>query len=163
MHRLKLLNHNNLLDYIGNTVVQRLFEKCSEDMKTIMLKAVAPHLAAMGVHKNGTWAAQKIIDSLKLPNQIQIVCTHIQPYIPPLLLDQFGNYVVQCCLRLEGDNQFIINAMVEKFVHIAQGRFGARAIRGILEGTLITPSQQVKIKQAFTSFYKFNQPSYCTN
>ncbi|KAI9269993.1 armadillo-type protein [Helicostylum pulchrum] len=135
-------------DYIGNTVVQRLFEKCSEDMKTIMLKSVAPHLAAMGVHKNGTWAAQKIIDSLKLPQQIQIVCAHIQPFIPPLLLDQFGNYVVQCCLRMSGDSQFIMNAMVEKFVHIAQGRFGARAMRGILEGTLITPTQQTFIAAA---------------
>lgn len=112
-------------------------------MKTKMLISVAPHLAAMGVHKNGTWAAQKIIDSLKLPNQIQIAFTHIQPFIPPLLLDQFGNYVVQCCLRLNGDSQFIMNAMVEKFVNIAQGRFGARAMRGILEGTLITRSQQV--------------------
>lgn len=109
-----------------------------------MLKVVAPHLAAMGVHKNGTWAAQKIIDSLKLPNQIQIVCSHIQPFIPPLLLDQFGNYVVQCCLRMHGDTQFIMNAIVDRFVHIAQGRFGARAMRGILEGTLITPAQQVR-------------------
>lgn len=108
-----------------------------------MLQAVAPHLAAMGVHKNGTWAAQKIIDSLNTQKQIQIVCVHIQPFIPPLLLDQYGNYVVQCCLRLDGDTQFIMNAMVEKFLHIAQGRFGARAMRGILEGSLITSSQQV--------------------
>ncbi|GAN10525.1 hypothetical protein MAM1_0366d10067 [Mucor ambiguus] len=135
-------------DYIGNTVAQRLFEKCSEDVKTIMLQAVAPHLAAMGVHKNGTWAAQKIIDSLNTQKQIQIVCAHIQPFIPPLLLDQYGNYVVQCCLRLNGDTQFIMNAMVEKFLHIAQGRFGARAMRGILEGSLITSSQQIFIAAA---------------
>lgn len=38
-----------------------------------------------------------------------------------------------------------MNAMVEKFLHIAQGRFGARAMRGILEGSLITSSQQVGI------------------
>ncbi|KAL7311593.1 hypothetical protein PS15m_009332 [Mucor circinelloides] len=135
-------------DYIGNTVAQRLFEKCSDDVKTIMLQAVAPHLAAMGVHKNGTWAAQKIIDSLNTQKQIQIVCVHIQPFIPPLLLDQYGNYVVQCCLRLDGDTQFIMNAMVEKFLHIAQGRFGARAMRGILEGSLITSSQQIFIAAA---------------
>ncbi|KAK4512353.1 glutamine--fructose-6-phosphate transaminase (isomerizing) [Mucor velutinosus] len=135
-------------DYIGNTVAQRLFEKCSEDVKTLMLQAVAPHLAAMGVHKNGTWAAQKIIDSLNTQKQIQIVCAHIQPFIPPLLLDQYGNYVVQCCLRLDGDTQFIMNAMVEKFLHIAQGRFGARAMRGILEGSLITSSQQIFIAAA---------------
>ncbi|KAI8639726.1 armadillo-type protein [Parasitella parasitica] len=135
-------------DYIGNTVAQRLFEKCSENVKTDMLQIIAPHLAAMGVHKNGTWAAQKIIDSLNTKKQIQIVCVHIQPFIPPLLLDQYGNYVVQCCLRLDGDTQFIMNAMVEKSLHIAQGRFGARAMRGILEGSLITSSQQIFIAAA---------------
>lgn len=58
------------LDYIGNTVVQRFFEKCSDEVKTAMLKSVAPHLAALGVHKNGTWAAQKIIDSVSTPEQV---------------------------------------------------------------------------------------------
>ncbi|KAI8081953.1 armadillo-type protein [Gilbertella persicaria] len=135
-------------DYIGNTVVQRLFEKCSENLKTIMLETIAPHLAALGVHKNGTWAAQKIIDSLTTPKQFQMVFSHIQPYVPPLLLDQFGNYVVQCCLRLEGDTQFIVNAMVEKCFHIAQGRFGARAIRGILEGDLMNPFQKIFVSAA---------------
>lgn len=64
-------NSRYTIDYIGNTVAQRLFEKCSDDVKTIMLQAVAPHLAAMGVHKNGTWAAQKIIDSLNTQKQVK--------------------------------------------------------------------------------------------
>jgi hypothetical protein len=57
-------------DYIGNTVVQRFFEKCSEDTKTLMLRHIGPHLAAGGVHKNGTWAVQKIIDNIKTPEQV---------------------------------------------------------------------------------------------
>lgn len=58
------------IDYIGNTVIQRLFEKCSEMTKSLMLERVAPYLASIGVHKNGTWAAQKIIDTAKLPAQV---------------------------------------------------------------------------------------------
>lgn len=57
-------------DYIGNTVVQRFFEKCSQDTKTLMLRHIGPHLAAGGVHKNGTWAVQKIIDNIKTPEQV---------------------------------------------------------------------------------------------
>jgi protein JSN1 len=49
-------------DYLGNTVVQKLFEHCSEEMRDAMLTEIAPHMADIGVHKNGTWAAQKIID-----------------------------------------------------------------------------------------------------
>ncbi|KAF7727345.1 hypothetical protein EC973_007654 [Apophysomyces ossiformis] len=137
-------------DYIGNTVVQRFFEKCTEEMKTKMLRIVAPHLASLSVHKNGTWAAQKIIDTVKTAEQIHLVCHHLQPYVPPLLLDQFGNYAVQCCLRLkETHNQFIFNAIVGKLQMIAQGRFGARAVRGTLENQHTTVHQQLLVAASF--------------
>ncbi|OAV95613.1 hypothetical protein PTTG_11439, partial [Puccinia triticina 1-1 BBBD Race 1] len=41
-------------DYIGNTIVQKLFEKCSHPIKMLMLERCAPHLAIIGCHKNGT-------------------------------------------------------------------------------------------------------------
>lgn len=136
-----------MIDYIGNTVIQRLFERCSEMTKSMMLEAVAPYLASIGVHKNGTWAAQKIIDTAKLPAQIAIVCGHIQPYVPSLLLDQFGNYVVQCCLGLGPNrNQFIFDAIVDSCWEIAQGRFGARAVRATLESPHVTKRQQVTME-----------------
>ncbi|KAI7882263.1 ARM repeat-containing protein [Lichtheimia hyalospora FSU 10163] len=138
-------------DYIGNTVVQRLFEKCTEDTKAAMLKRIGPHMAAISVHKNGTWAAQKIIDTIKTPEQIHLVCTHLRPYVPPLLLDQFGNYAVQCCLRLgDGNNQFIFDAMVEKLLNVAQGRFGARAMRGTLDNQHVTLNQKIFVASALT-------------
>ncbi|SAL98577.1 hypothetical protein [Absidia glauca] len=129
-------------DYIGNTVLQRFFDKCSEPMKLTMLERIAPHLAAIGIHKNGTWAAQKILDTLKTPQQCALVRKYVKTYVPALLLDQFGNYVVQCCLRLDGENQFVFDAMVENCGVISQGRFGARAMRGILESQYTSPSQQ---------------------
>ncbi|KAG0277074.1 hypothetical protein BGZ95_006565 [Linnemannia exigua] len=131
-------------DYIGNTVMQKLFERCSETQKTKMLELIAPHLASIGVHKNGTWAAQKIIDCAKSPAQTELICKYVRPYTPPLLLDQFGNYVVQCCLRLgQSRNGFIFEAMADKFWEIAQGRFGARAMRASLESQHASKRQQL--------------------
>ncbi|KAF9115553.1 hypothetical protein BGX27_007440 [Mortierella sp. AM989] len=130
-------------DYIGNTVMQKLFERCSESQKTKMLELIAPHLASIGVHKNGTWAAQKIIDCAKGPAQTELICKYVRPYTPPLLLDQFGNYVVQCCLRLgQSRNGFIFDSMADKFWDIAQGRFGARAMRASLESQHANKTQQ---------------------
>lgn len=65
--------------------------------------------------------------------------------MPALLLDQFGNYVVQCCLSLGPlQNQFIFDAIVDSCWEIAQGRFGARAVRATLESPHVTKRQQVK-------------------
>ncbi|KAI7869543.1 hypothetical protein BDF14DRAFT_1782486 [Spinellus fusiger] len=131
-------------DYVGNTVIQKLFEYCNEATKETMLMNIAPYLASIGVHKNGTWAAQKIIDYAYTETQVHIVRTHIAPYVPLLLLDQFGNYVVQCSLRMGPErNQYIFDAIVDKCWEIGQGRFGARAVRAILDNPCVTKEQQV--------------------
>lgn len=63
-------------DYIGNSephvkhelnfmlirraaIVQKLFQHCSPTVRLAMLERIAPYLASIGCHKNGTWAAQK--------------------------------------------------------------------------------------------------------
>lgn len=130
-------------DYLGNTVVQKLFEYCSEQTKEQMLTCVAPHLAEIGVHKNGTWAAQKIIEVCKTDSQTRLIVNYLRPYTVPLFLDQYGNYVLQCCLRFGPPyNDFIFETMLSQLWEIAQGRFGARAMRACLEAHHATKNQQ---------------------
>jgi hypothetical protein len=40
-------------------------------------------------------------------------------------------------------NQYIFDAIVDKCWEIGQGRFGARAVRAILENPIVTKEQQV--------------------
>lgn len=130
-------------DYLGNTVVQKLFEFCAESTKLQMLECIAPHLAEIGVHKNGTWAAQKIIDTANTPAQMAKVSEALRSTSPSLFLDQFGNYVVQCCLKFEyPHNDFIFQAMLSHTWQIAQGRYGARAMRACLESHHTSKAQQ---------------------
>ena len=60
-----------------------------------MLERISPHLAMIGIHKNGTWAAQKIIECVQTPEEVALVAQNLRAYAPPLFLDQYGNYVVQ--------------------------------------------------------------------
>jgi protein JSN1 len=136
-------------DWLGNTVVQKLFEKCSPSPRFAMLERITPHLAMIGIHKNGTWAAQKIIECVQTPEEVALIVQNLRAYAPPLLLDQFGNYVVQCCLRFGPPaNDFIFDAMVDRMWEIAQGRFGARSMRACLESPHISVSQQRRIATA---------------
>jgi protein JSN1 len=130
-------------DYLGNTVVQKLFEYCSENVKQAMLERIAPHLAEIGIHKNGTWAAQKIIDVARTPALMSMVVESLRPYGMALFLDQFGNYVMQGCLRYQYPlNNFIFEVMLCRLWELAQGRFGARAMRACLESHYATKDQQ---------------------
>lgn len=130
-------------DYLGNTVVQKLFEHCSDNIRDAMLTEIAPHMAEIGVHKNGTWAAQKIIDVCKTPSQMTMIVEHLRPYTIPLFLDQYGNYVLQGCLKFGAPyNDFIFETMLSRMWEVAQGRYGARAMRACLESHHATKDQQ---------------------
>lgn len=138
-------------DYLGNTVVQKLFEHCSEDTKEAMLAEIVPHLAEIGVHKNGTWAAQKIIDVARTPRQMQMIADSLRPHAVNLFLDQYGNYVMQCCLRFQSPiNDFIFETMLNRLWDVSQGRFGARAMRACLESHFATTDQKRLMAAAIT-------------
>lgn len=138
-------------DYVGNTVVQKLFDTCSEPIKELMLDQIAPYLAQIGIHKNGTWAAQKIIDVAGTSRQYDQISQSLRPYTVHLFLDQFGNYVIQCCLKYGSPwNDFIFETMLSRFWDIAQGRFGARAMRACLESHYATRDQQRMLAAAIT-------------
>ncbi|OQO13714.1 hypothetical protein B0A48_01944 [Cryoendolithus antarcticus] len=138
-------------DYLGNTVVQKLFENCGENTKEAMLAQIAPHLAEVGVHKNGTWAAQKIIDVARTPAQVSMIVEALRPHGVNLFLDQYGNYVMQCCLRFQAPaNNFIFETMLARLWESAQGRFGARAMRACLESHFATSDQKRLMAAAIT-------------
>ena len=141
-------------------MIQKIVDKSTDQHRLRLLERVAPYMAAIGIHKNGTWAVQKMIDSAKTTQQIQVIVTALRPFTPPLLLDQFGNYVVQCCLRLGSHrNQFVFDAMHTKCLDIAQGRFGARAMRTCLESQYTSKRQQKHVAIAIVQ----NSVQLCTN
>jgi len=76
---------------------------------------------------------------------MELITESLHEYTPALFLDQFGNYVVQCCLRFgQPYTSFIFESMMEKLWETAQGRFGARAMRACLESHSATREQQVR-------------------
>jgi hypothetical protein len=147
-------------DYIGNVVLQKIIEKGGDPIRLRLIEQIGPHMAAIGIHKNGTWVVQKMIDLARTTTQIQLIVQSLKPFTPPLLLDQFGNYVIQCCLRLGTHrNQFVFDAMHKKCVEVGHGRFGARAMRTCLESQYTTKRQQKHVAISIVQ----NAVQLCTN
>lgn len=139
MHELPVLAS----DYIGNTVVQVVFEKSRFEVRDMMLRRLAPVFAATGTHKNGTWAVQKMIDLSSSPRHYALIEQAIRPHLVSLLLDQFGNYVVQGCLKFgEPWSDFVYSGIATALARIAPSRFGARAVRAVLESPHTTVRHQ---------------------
>lgn len=141
-------------DYLGNTIVQKLFTHSSDIIKDIMLRKTSKYLTSMGVHKNGTWACQKMITMARTPRQIMLVTKGVENYCTPLFNDQFGNYVIQCVLKFGFPwNSFIFESIIANFWTIAQNRYGARAVRACLEAHDIITNEQTLVIGAMIVLY----------
>ncbi|OWZ61140.1 hypothetical protein AYX15_06642 [Cryptococcus neoformans] len=133
-------------DFIGNTIIQKLFERTSHALRIAMLERIAPYLATIGVHKNGTWAAQKIIECSSTDEERAIVVNNLRPFAPPLMCDSLGNYVCAGTLRFgEPFNHYVFDAMIDRMWDIAQNRFGARCMRTCLESPYTSLYQKKRI------------------
>lgn len=62
-------------DYLGNTVVQKLFEYCSEEIKETMLVEIGPHLAEIGIRMfpRGVWFEEEAANSLQTRTVLGLV------------------------------------------------------------------------------------------
>lgn len=144
-------------DYLGNTIVQKLFTHSSDIIKDIMLRKTSKYLTSMGVHKNGTWACQKMISMARTPRQIMLVTNGVKDYCTPLFNDQFGNYVIQCVLKFGFPwNSFIFESITANFWTITQNRYGARAVRACLEAhDIITPEETLVISSMIVLYAEY--------
>ena len=141
-------------DYLGNTIVQKLFERSSDIIKDIMLRKTSLYLASMGAHKNGTWACQKMITMATTPRQKMFVIRGIYNYCVPLLTDQFGNYVIQCVLKFGYPwNSIIFESITANFWTIVQNRYGSRAVRACLEANNIIKIEQTLVLASIIVLY----------
>lgn len=122
-----------------------------------MLRKTSKYLTSMGVHKNGTWACQKMITMAHTPRQIMQVTQGVKDYCTPLINDQFGNYVIQCVLKFGFPwNQFIFESIIANFWVIVQNRYGARAVRACLEAhDIVTPEQSIVLSAMIVTYAEY--------
>lgn len=133
------------IDPVGNILVQKLIEKGSDATRDKIIARLGKYLATVGMHKNGTWVVQRLLNHCRTAGQMAAVSGWLRPHLVPLLQDQFGNYVVQGCLVFgRGQNQFVFDALYHRCVEIATSRFGSRALRSCLESPRTSDQQRVR-------------------
>ncbi|CCK71011.1 uncharacterized protein KNAG_0F03490 [Huiozyma naganishii CBS 8797] len=145
------------LDYLGNTIVQRLYDKCGTVIRDIILRKLADYLSLFGIHKSGTWVCQKVIKLANTARSKQMISRGIELYCTSLSNDQFGNYVIQETIKLGYPwNQFIFDNVLVNFWNVCSNRYGARAVRACLESTEgIVQSQIAAVSSAIIQYGQY--------
>ncbi|KAK4339005.1 hypothetical protein RND71_040467 [Anisodus tanguticus] len=91
-----------MIDPFGNYLVQKLLEVCNEDQRMQILRAItriAGDLVRISCDMHGTRAVQKVIETLKTPEQFSMIVSSLKPGFVNLIKDMNGNHVAQRCLQ----------------------------------------------------------------
>lgn len=131
-HVVELMTHP-----FGNYLVQKLLEVCSEDQRTQIVFAItakAGDLLTVSINMHGTRSVQKVIETIKSPEQFLMVVASLKPGIVNLIKDLNGYHVAECCLQhlMPGYIEFLFEAVSAHCVELATDCHGCRVLQKCL-------------------------------
>ncbi|KAK4764180.1 hypothetical protein SAY87_013618 [Trapa incisa] len=126
-----------MTDPFGNYLVQKLLEVCNEDQKTRVIKVITRNkgdLIRISCDTHGTRVVQKVIETLKTPEQISIMVNALEPCIVILMKNTNGNHVAQRCLQhlMPEYSQFLFDSAANFCVDLATDRHGCCVLQKCL-------------------------------
>ncbi|KAF8398594.1 hypothetical protein HHK36_017525 [Tetracentron sinense] len=126
-----------MTDPFGNYLVQKLLEVCDEDQRMQILHAItrkSGDLARISCDMHGTRAVQKVIETLKSPEQFSMVVASLKPDIVTLIKDMNGNHVAQRCLQylMPEYSEFLFEAATAHCVELATDKHGCCVLQKCL-------------------------------
>ncbi|KAG9452024.1 hypothetical protein H6P81_004928 [Aristolochia fimbriata] len=129
-----------MTDPFGNYLVQKLLEVCDEDQRMQILRSVTrkdKDLIKISCDMHGTRAVQKVIETLKTPEQTSIVVASLKPGIVMLIKDMNGNHVAQRCLQhlMLQYREFLFDAATAHCVELATDRHGCCVLQKCLQNS----------------------------
>ncbi|KAI0527039.1 hypothetical protein KFK09_002635 [Dendrobium nobile] len=131
-HIVELITHP-----FGNYFVQKLLELCNEVQMTLILKVITRttgELFRMSCDMHGTRAVQKLIETLKTPEQASFVLSSLEPYILSLMKNINGNHVAQRCFQyLSKYSKNLMDAVISHCIELAKDRQGCCVLQTCLK------------------------------
>ncbi|XP_068649784.1 uncharacterized protein [Aristolochia californica] len=129
-----------MTDPFGNYLVQKLLEVCDEDQQMQILRSITQKdgdLIKISCDMHGTRAVQKVIETLKTPEQTSIVVSSLKPGIVTLIKDMNGNHVAQRCLQhlMLEYREFLFDAATAHCVELATDRHGCCVLQKCLQNS----------------------------
>ncbi|GKV21822.1 hypothetical protein SLEP1_g31764 [Rubroshorea leprosula] len=126
-----------MTDPFGNYLVQKLLEVCDEDQRMQILLAITRKpgdLVRISCDMHGTRAVQKVIETLKTPQQYSMVVSALKPGIVTLIKNMNGNHVAQRCLQylMPNYSEFLFEAATANCVELATDRHGCCVLQKCL-------------------------------
>ncbi|MEN2498667.1 MAG: hypothetical protein MHMPM18_002942, partial [Marteilia pararefringens] len=117
-------------DQNGNHVIQKCIEVVAINQQDFLLMALSGHASEVATHSFGCRVIQRLLECYASTHSSKLITpliTELLESVSTLIVNQFGNYVVQHLLKHCGVNseRTIIDEVVLKFAEYAQQKFSS--------------------------------------
>ncbi|XP_050369781.1 pumilio homolog 12 [Argentina anserina] len=136
---LEIIDHivELMTDPFGNYLIQKLLEVCDDEQQRQILYSITKksgELVHISCDMHGTRAVQKVIETLKTPEQFSIIVSSLKPGIVNLIKNTNGNHVAQRCLQYLTPEyrEFLYEAATSNCVELATDRHGCCVLQKCL-------------------------------
>ncbi|CAN1274346.1 Pumilio homolog 12 [Linum perenne] len=127
-----------MLDQLGNYVVQKLIEVCSDEQRTQILITLTRNeiqLQNICLSTCGSRAVQKLLDHVNSSKQVAIIMPALSRAVVPLAKDMNAHHVIQYCVKsfTHEDNKYLLNKVADNCFEIATDKSGCCVIQVCVE------------------------------
>ncbi|WOK99857.1 hypothetical protein Cni_G08569 [Canna indica] len=126
-----IINHVEELamNPLAHHLLQKLLDVCNEEHRLWIIEMLTGdpiQLVSISVHPHGTRVVQKLIETLRMEQQISLIIAALKPGFLDLTMDAHGNRVINSCLTSFAPeyNAFIFDAAAKYCVRLATDQHG---------------------------------------
>merc|ERR1719330_437667 len=124
-----------MMDNFGHYAIEALFSQCTDEQRLHLVQSLAPHIATVACHKQGSFSIQAMMDTLRTQTQIQMLVEALSNHVMQIILNCSGHYVILRFLSKFGYpyTRFVHRALVGHCYEFSTDHYGLRVMKAAVD------------------------------
>ncbi|XP_016552255.2 pumilio homolog 4-like [Capsicum annuum] len=145
-------------DQNGNHVIQKCIEYVPQDQIHFIIASFFGHVVSLSTHPYGCRVIQRVLEHCNNPETQKIIMDEIMQAAGTLVLDQYGNYVIQHVLKhgKPHERSEIIGKLTGQIVKMSQHKYASNVVEKCL--IFATPKERQVLVNEMLGSTPENEP-----
>jgi len=124
-----------MMDNFGHYAIEALFATSGDDQRLFLVMNLAPSIAVVSCHKQGSFSIQAMMDTLRSGPEIETLVEALSKHVMQIILNCSGHYVILRFLSKFGYpyTRFVHRALVGHCYDFSTDHYGLRVMKAAVD------------------------------
>jgi len=124
-----------MMDNFGHYAIEALFAISDNEQRLFLVMNLAPSIAVVSCHKQGSFSIQAMMDTLQTQSQIEMLVEALSKHVMQIILNCSGHYVILRFLSKFGYpyTRFVHRALVGHCYDFSTDHYGLRVMKAAVD------------------------------